>query len=226
MFLGIALNLQDSNSSIMENLILFHDHAMIIILMILVLIIYIMLFMFLNKFVNRFMFEGQMIEMIWTIMPVFMLLFLVLPSLKVLYFSDEVLSPMLSVKIIGHQWYWSYEYSDFYSKILDSFMLSELNNYSFRLLDVDNRMVVPMGLNLRFLITSIDVIHSFTIPSVGVKVDAIPGRINQITINLHRPGLFYGQCSEICGVNHSFMPIVLESSFLKNFLEWISLEEE
>nr|YP_010982448.1 cytochrome c oxidase subunit II [Cheiloneurus chinensis]WOE90954.1 cytochrome c oxidase subunit II [Cheiloneurus chinensis] len=221
MSLWTNINLQDANSSIMENLVLFHDYAMIVIMMIVVLIFYILLFMILNKYINRFMFEGQLIEIIWTVVPMFLLFFLVFPSLKILYLSDEILNPYLSIKVLGHQWYWSYEYSDFKDLEFDSFMKSSLESYNFRLLDVDNSLVVPNNLNLRFLISSLDVIHSFTIPSAGVKVDAIPGRINQITMNLNRVGLYYGQCSEICGVNHSFMPIVLEVNMLNNFMEWV-----
>lgn len=105
----------------------------------------------------------------------------------------------------------------------DSFILNDISNkYLFRLLDVDNRIVVPINLNLRILIRSLDVIHSFTVPRIGIKVDAIPGRLNQVNINVNRPGLFYGQCSEICGVNHRFIPIVLESNRIKNFLNWLN----
>nr|YP_009732923.1 cytochrome c oxidase subunit II [Diaphorencyrtus aligarhensis]QHU77268.1 cytochrome c oxidase subunit II [Diaphorencyrtus aligarhensis] len=215
------LTLQDANSSVMENLILFHDHAMIVIMMMVILISYILFFMFFNKFINRFMFEGQLIEIIWTIVPMFLLFFLVFPSLKILYLTDEIYNPFLSVKVLGHQWYWSYEYSDFLDHSFDSFMISDPLSYNFRLLDVDNHLILPMNLNIRLLVGSTDVIHSFTVPSTGVKVDAVPGRINQTSMNLNRPGLFFGQCSEICGVNHSFMPIVLEASTLDNFLNWL-----
>nr|YP_010934886.1 cytochrome c oxidase subunit II [Blastothrix speciosa]WKV28877.1 cytochrome c oxidase subunit II [Blastothrix speciosa] len=211
---------QDGNSLIMENLILFHDHAMIIIMMIVILISYILLFMFYNKLINRFMFEGQLIEIIWTIIPVLFLLFLAFPSLKILYLSDEALNFLLTIKVLGHQWYWSYEYNDFKDLSFDSFMVSEYSNFNFRLLDVDNRLVLPMNLNIRVLVSSLDVIHSFTVPSLGFKIDAVPGRLNQINLNINRPGIFFGQCSEICGINHSFMPIVLESNSIKNFLKW------
>nr|WMH03357.1 cytochrome c oxidase subunit II [Encyrtus aurantii] len=214
---------QDSNSSIMENLIMFHDHAMIIILIILVFIMYMFIFMFMNKYINRFMYEGQLIEFIWTVIPVMFLMILAIPSLKILYLTDEIFNSFLSIKVLGHQWYWSYEYSDFKDLSFDSFMINNFSDYSlFRLLDVDNRMVVPLNLNLRILVSSMDVIHSFAVPSLGIKVDAIPGRLNQIGMNLIRPGIYFGQCSEICGVNHSFMPIVVESTSINKFLNWIS----
>nr|AVT44061.1 cytochrome c oxidase subunit II [Podagrion sp. JY-2018] len=215
--------LQDSNSSIMENMIMFHDYAMLIIIMIIMFIFYMMIFMLSNKFINLFLLENQMLEVIWTMIPIMLLILLALPSLKILYLTDELDNPVFSVKVIGHQWYWSYEYSDFNNKMFDSFMVKEINMSEFRLLDVDNRMVLPMNNQIRLLINSSDVIHSFTVPSAGVKVDAVPGRINQISINLNRPGLYYGQCSEICGVNHSFMPIVVESTDLNSYLNWIKL---
>nr|AZL93469.1 cytochrome c oxidase subunit 2 [Pteromalus puparum] len=220
MSLWSQMMFQDANSPIMENMIMFHDHAMMIIMMIISMIIYMIMFMLYNKMINRFLLEGQMIEIIWTIIPIFFLMFLAIPSLKILYLSDEMNLPNITIKIIGHQWYWSYEYNDFKSINFDSFMLKNENNL-FRLLDVDNRMILPYNIQTRMLINSLDVIHSFTIPTLGLKVDAVPGRINQISVLIKRPGLYFGQCSEICGVNHSFMPIVLESTNLNYFIEWI-----
>nr|UYR45759.1 cytochrome c oxidase subunit 2 [Merostenus sp.] len=219
---------QDANSYIMENLIMFHDHAMMVIVMIIILISYIMIYMLANKLINRFMLEGQMIEMIWTIIPIMMLLFLAIPSLKILYMIDEVNNPTMTVKSMGHQWYWSYEFNDFNSLNFDSFMLNleSMKNNEFRLLDVDNRLVLPLDNQIRMLVSSADVIHSFALPVLGVKIDAVPGRINQISLKINRPGIFYGQCSEICGVNHSFMPIVLESTKLDYFLNWINIQSK
>lgn len=144
-----------------------------------------------------------------------------IPSLKILYLTDEIKNPIFSIKVLGHQWYWRYEYNDFISINFDSFILDTLNSDNFRLLDVDNRLILPIQCQIRLLISSLDVIHSFAIPSLGVKVDALPGRINQIIININRSGLFFGQCSEICGINHRFIPIVLETVKLNKFLDWI-----
>jgi len=129
----------------------------------------------------------------------------------------------LTLKTIGHQWYWSYEYSDFNQIEFDSYIIqsNELNNYNFRLLDVDNRVILPINLKIRILITAADVIHSWSVPSLGVKVDGTPGRLNQTNFIINRPGLYYGQCSEICGANHSFIPIVIERVNLKSFINWI-----
>nr|UVN15317.1 cytochrome oxidase subunit 2 [Nasonia oneida] len=219
MSLWSQLMFQDANSPVMENMIMFHDHAMLIIMMIITMIIYMISFMIYNKFINHNLLEGQMIEIIWTIIPMILLIFLAIPSLKILYLTDEINLPNITVKIMGHQWYWSYEYNDFKMINFDSFMIKD--NSMFRLLDVDNRMVLPYNTQIRMLVNSTDVIHSFTIPSLGVKVDAVPGRINQISSLIKRPGVFFGQCSEICGVNHSFMPIVLESTSMNMFINWI-----
>nr|UJG45217.1 cytochrome c oxidase subunit II [Perlodes microcephalus] len=218
------LSLQDSASPMMEQLTFFHDHAMLILIMITTLVSYIMATLFFNPLINRFLLDGQTIEMIWTILPAITLIFIALPSLRLLYLLDEVSDPALTLKTIGHQWYWSYEYSDFATIEFDSYMIPyhEMNNDGFRLLDVDNRAVLPMNTQIRVLVTAADVLHSWTVPALGVKVDATPGRLNQISFLLSRPGVFFGQCSEICGANHSFMPIVIESVPTRTFIKWIS----
>nr|YP_010520595.1 cytochrome c oxidase subunit II [Coenobita clypeatus]UXP76991.1 cytochrome c oxidase subunit 2 [Coenobita clypeatus] len=222
------MGLQDSASPLMEQLIFFHDHAMVVLILITTLVGYMMSSLFFNSFINRFLLENQAIEVIWTVLPALILIFIALPSLRLLYLLDEVNNPSVTLKSIGHQWYWSYEYSDFAQLEFDSFMVSadELGESGFRLLDVDNRAVLPFNTQIRVLVSAADVIHSWTVPSLGVKVDAIPGRLNQISFLISRPGLFYGQCSEICGANHSFMPIVVESVSVKSFLSWVTSSEE
>uniref|UniRef100_UPI003003A592 cytochrome c oxidase subunit 2 n=1 Tax=Parotis marinata TaxID=1375935 RepID=UPI003003A592 len=218
------LNFQNGASPLMEQIIFFHDHTLIILIMITILVGYLMLSLFFNKYINRFLLEGQMIELIWTILPAITLIFIALPSLRLLYLLDELNNPLITLKSIGHQWYWSYEYSDFNNIEFDSYMtpMNEMNDNNFRLLDVDNRIILPMNNQIRIMVTATDVIHSWTIPSLGVKVDANPGRLNQTNFFINRPGIFYGQCSEICGANHSFMPIVIESISIKNFINWIN----
>nr|UXG58540.1 cytochrome c oxidase subunit 2 [Dermacentor albipictus] len=212
----------DMNSPIMEQMVFFHDHSMMIIMMITIITIYMIMNIIYNKFTSRSLMEGQEIEIIWTIIPAITLIFIAIPSLHLLYLTDEMFNSQLSIKVFGHQWYWSYEYSDF-NKEFDSFMLSEMDmkKTSFRLLETDNNLVIPVNTNIKFLISSADVIHSWTIPSLGLKMDAIPGRLNQCFSSSNRPGMFYGQCSEICGANHSFMPISLEITSLKNFMHFI-----
>nr|YP_009379187.1 cytochrome c oxidase subunit II [Kiwa tyleri]ARQ27010.1 cytochrome c oxidase subunit 2 [Kiwa tyleri] len=218
------LGLQDSASPLMEQLIFFHDHSMMILILIMTLVSYMLISLFLNSYINRFLLENQTIEIIWTILPAIILIFIALPSLRLLYLLDEINNPSITLKTIGHQWYWSYEYSDFLQLEFDSYMIPSNKNEmnQFRLLDVDNRTILPMNTQIRILLTASDVIHSWAIPALGVKTDAIPGRLNQISFMITRPGLYFGQCSEICGANHSFMPIVLETIPTNSFLNWIS----
>nr|YP_010385135.1 cytochrome c oxidase subunit II [Sphaeridium lunatum]UPL65145.1 cytochrome c oxidase subunit II [Sphaeridium lunatum] len=215
--------IQDSASPLMEQLSFFHDHAMMILLMITMLVGYLMSSLFFNKYNHRYLLEGQTIELIWTILPAVTLIFIALPSLKLLYLLDELSNPLVSIKSIGHQWYWSYEYTDFKSIEFDSYMMqqSDMKSSSFRLLDVDNRIVLPFNSQIRMMVTAADVLHSWTIPSLSVKIDATPGRLNQISFIMNRAGIFFGQCSEICGANHSFMPIVLESISPSYFVMWV-----
>nr|WAX37271.1 cytochrome c oxidase subunit 2 [Auzakia danava] len=217
------INYQNSASPLMEQIIFFHDHTLIILIMITILVSYLMISLFFNKYINRFLLEEQTIELIWTILPAITLIFIALPSLRLLYLLDELNNPLITIKSIGHQWYWSYEYSDFNNVEFDAYMVQNADNLNnFRLLDVDNRIILPMNNQIRILITATDVIHSWTVPSLGVKVDANPGRLNQTSFYINRPGIFYGQCSEICGANHSFMPIVIESISIKNFINWVN----
>nr|WMQ72177.1 cytochrome oxidase subunit II [Okanagana arctostaphylae] len=218
-----SINLQDATSPLMEQLIFFHDHTLVILIVITVIVGYMMSTLFLNNMIDRLLLEGQLIEFFWTLLPAMTLIFIALPSLRLLYLLDEVNNPSLTIKIIGHQWYWSYEYSDFLNVEFDSYMKSmdNLNKSEFRLIEVDNRMILPFNTQIRLMITSTDVLHSWATPSLGIKVDAVPGRLNQASIMINRPGLIYGQCSEICGSNHSFMPIVIESINNNMFLNWL-----
>nr|YP_010272317.1 cytochrome c oxidase subunit II [Meloe mediterraneus]UKE80238.1 cytochrome c oxidase subunit II [Meloe mediterraneus] len=219
-----TMMLQDSASPLMEQLIFFHDHTLLVLTVITILVGHLMISLFFNKFTHRYLLEGQLIEVIWTVLPAITLIFIALPSLRLLYILDETNNPLLTIKTIGHQWYWSYEYSDFKTLEFDSYMIpiNEMKTWNFRLLDVDNRVVVPFKTQIRVLITAADVLHSWAVPSLGVKMDATPGRLNQTSFLSNRPGLFYGQCSEICGANHSFMPIVIESISPSYFVKWIT----
>nr|QWS05461.1 cytochrome c oxidase subunit II [Zecheuna tonkinensis] len=215
----MKMNMINSASPTMEQLIFFHDHTMIIIMSITTTVMLMMYFTIKNKMSNRKLLENQMIETIWTIIPAILLIIIALPSLKILYLMEEIINPSITVKAIGHQWYWNYEYSDKKKIEFESYMKKKK---ILRLMDVDNRMMLPQLTQSRIIVTSSDVIHSWTIPSMGVKMDAIPGRLNQITMMTKKPGIFMGQCSEICGTNHSFMPIMLESTNMKTFIKWSS----
>ena len=181
-----------------------------------------------SPIVHKYLNYGTLIELIWTITPAFILIAIAFPSFRLLYLLDEVISPTVTIKVVGHQWYWSYEYSDYInvsgeSIEFDSYMIpdSDLELGQFRLLDVDNKVVVPTDTHIRLIVTGADVIHSFAVPSFGIKIDAVPGRLNQTSILAERTGTFYGQCSEICGVYHGFMPIAIEAVSIQDYLAWI-----
>lgn len=215
---------QDAASPIILQLISFHDHTLIILTLVISVVSYAIIIIMINKYTNRYLIEAQQIETIWTIVPAIILIFLALPSLRLLYLTDEVRNPSITLKAIGHQWYWRYEYTDFTDIEIDSYIIptNDLTPGEYRLLEVDNRIVLPIQIEIRVLVTAADVIHAWTVPALGVKVDAVPGRLNQLGFTINTPGVFYGQCSEICGANHSFIPICVEVVNIKSFTQWIT----
>lgn len=217
------LGLQDAASPIIEELLHFHDHTLMAVFLISMLVIYIISSLITAKLSSTNTIDAQEIEIVWTIMPAIILIVIAFPSLRILYLIDEISNPDITIKAVGYQWYWSYEYSDFNNLDFDSYMLpsQELSPGLFRLLEVDNRIIIPIGTATRTIITANDVLHSWAIPSLGVKTDAIPGRLNQTSLLVAHAGVYYGQCSEICGANHSFIPIVLETLPINNFLLWL-----
>nr|YP_009501881.1 cytochrome c oxidase subunit 2 [Arytainilla spartiophila]AWU48846.1 cytochrome c oxidase subunit 2 [Arytainilla spartiophila] len=208
----------DHASPTMEQLILFHDYSMLIIFSILSIVSFFMIKMILNKLTSTKILENQTIELVWTFIPTIILSFIALPSLHLLYLMDELNNPLLTIKIIGHQWFWSYEYNDFESIEFDAYMKSSC---TFRLLEADNSTPIPASCQTRLITSSSDVLHSWTIPALGIKMDATPGRLNQISLFPNRSGKFFGQCSEICGANHSFMPIVVDIIPINYFISWV-----
>lgn len=198
------------SSHVLELVLVLHDY---IILFLVSILIVVLINIFFGAFFNFFslnFFENHQLERVWTAVPFFLLIFILIPSLVSLYTLDRCLYCGLTYSVIGHQWYWSYFSKDSSDLSFDSYMLGS-DVSKIRLLEVDNRLVVPTRVPLRFLVSSSDVIHSWTVPSIGVKIDAIPGRMNQFCFSPKRPGIFFGQCSEICGSNHRFIPIVVES---------------
>jgi cytochrome c oxidase subunit 2 len=268
---------QEPATPVMEGIIDLHNTIMFY----LVFILFAVLFMFaeiiysfyikesfprdINEFEDRFDIylarntrHATLLELIWTISPAVILMLIASPSFNLLYAEDEMLTPGVTVKAIGHQWYWSYEYSSIIEhhvegskfavtttipgqvrllevdnkfavtttipgKNFDSYMIptTELVKGQVRLLEVDNMMVLPVNVNIQILITATDVIHSWAVPSLGVKVDALPGRLNQTSVFIKREGLFFGQCSELCGVNHGFMPIAVKGVTFDKFIGWM-----
>nr|YP_009113904.1 cytochrome c oxidase subunit II [Pupilla muscorum]AGC52869.1 cytochrome c oxidase subunit II [Pupilla muscorum] len=216
-----AINLLDPSSPVQTEMMLFHDHAMILLVGIFSLVALLGVKLSVNKLSTRTTHEAQTLEILWTILPGFLLIWLALPSLRLLYLLDEQGNNGLILKAIGHQWYWSYEIPSSSTSSFDSYMVQEkdLSKGEYRLLEVDNRPVLPYNTPISVLTTSADVIHSWTLPSMGAKVDAVPGRLNLIGLSSYFPGVFYGQCSEICGANHSYMPIVIEFIKLEDFIQ-------
>lgn len=228
-----GLYLQDSASPIAEGILEVHDTVMFYLIIILILVGYLTYrILNLNKKIKvsyKYLIHGSILEFIWTLFPIIVLLLIAFPSFILLYLTDDVIDPAMTIKCIGYQWYWSYEYSDFINDsgetiTFDSYMIPEdmLEYGQLRLLDVDNRVIVPIDTHIRFIVTGGDVIHSFTVPALGFKVDATPGRLLQISTIILREGIFYGQCSEICGVAHSEMPITIEAVSLPKFLNWLN----
>ena len=226
---------QDAASPVMEGIInLHHD------LMFFIVFIFWFVFVAMGRTLQYFHFQsptantgsnvvhGTAIEIIWTVIPSVILIIVALPSFALLYSIDEIIDPALTIKCVGHQWFWSYEYSDFESKIgainFDSYMIAEdeLELGELRLLEVDNRIVLPINTHIRILVTAADVLHSWAVPSLGIRVDACTGRLNQTSVFILRSGVFYGQCSEICGVGHGNMPIVIEAVSIDKYITWLS----
>ena len=234
------LGFQDPASPIMEEIINFHNYVCIYLAFVIFGVVWMLGNIILNFskskriISHKYLIHGTLIEIIWTITPAVILVLIAFPSFKLLYLMDEVIDPAVTVKVVGHQWYWSYEYSDYATQDgtsinFDSYMIpeGELETGDFRLLEVDNRLVVPVDTHVRVIVTSADVLHSWAVPSLGVKMDAVPGRLNQTSFLAYREGIFYGQCSEICGANHAFMPIVVEAVPVENYCTHIdSLLEE
>lgn len=229
---------QDSAAPQMEGLVELHDSIMFYLIVILFGVGWILTSVIVNyasdksPISHKYLNHGTLIELIWTITPALILILIAFPSFKLLYLMDEVSDPAMTVMAEGHQWYWSYQYSDFLNNDnenieFDSYMVGEddLENGSLRMLEVDNRLVLPELTHIRIIVTAADVIHSLAVPSLGIKCDAYPGRLNQISVLINREGVFYGQCSEICGILHSSMPIVVESVSLEKFLSWLDEQQ-
>jgi cytochrome c oxidase subunit 2 len=213
---------QNRSSPIIEQFIFLHDYITIILIIIISLVTYIIYFIGRTSYISLKQKDNHELEVLWTFLPGIILIFIAFPSLRLLYITEENKEPSINLKTIGHQWYWSYEYSDFNNIEFDSFMLPYEKNSQFRLLDVDNHTTIPEKTPIQLFVSSADVLHSWTIPNLGIKADSTPGRLNTINILRIKPGLFYGQCSEICGTNHRFMPIVLNRQPILLFKKWIN----
>nr|WIA69330.1 cytochrome c oxidase subunit 2 [Linognathus africanus] len=213
------LSLQDPSSKVMIHISDVHDSIMILLMFIVAMISYIFMSSMFSKLTDLKFFSNEVLESLWVTLPMIALLILAIPSLHCLYLMEESSNPLMTIKAVGHQWYWSYEYD---AGIEFEAYMSPICEYSsYRLLETDNSIIIPVGVEVRILTTSTDVIHSFSMPSMGLKMDAIPGRINQMLLTSFKLGKVYGQCSEMCGAMHSFMPISMEVIPLDKFYLWL-----
>lgn len=225
---------QDSASPSFEGIVELHDQIMFYLVLVLFGVGYILISIIRSfgntktEIIHKYLNHGTLLELIWTVTPALVLVAIAFPSFKLLYLMDDVFDPALTLKVVGHQWYWSYEYTDFTLENneaieFDSYLIPEddLEIGGLRQLEVDQKVILPIDTHIRFIIFSGDVLHDFAVPSLGLKVDASPGRINQASILIKREGVFYGQCSELCGVNHSAMPICIQGVKLEKFLTWL-----
>lgn len=232
MFEWNQFGLQDAFSPTIEEFIFFHDYLILVLVFIITVVAYFIIRLGGKSFSNLTLLEGQLLESVWTVAPALVLIFIAVPSLTILYRLDSSYFSSLTLKVMGHQWYWSYEYSDFWRTkdsvvSFDSYMIPtvDLTRGQFRLLETDNRPVLPFLTRIRVLVRRADVLHSWAVPRAGVKLDATPGRLNQTSFISRRPGVAYGQCSEICGANHRFIPISLEFTRTQDFLDWVEMSK-
>lgn len=236
---NFSFRIQDPATPASEGMIYFHNYLLFFLIAIGFFIVWLLFKAILNSeqkiFLTKFT-HSSFLEIGWTVLPAILLLFMAVPSFCLLYSLDELTKSTMTLKIIGHQWFWSYEYLETTcdsndSVSFDSYIVDVANNLEtrfgmFRLLETDNRVVLPIKTHVKLLITSGDVLHSWAVPSFGVKVDACPGRLTEASLFIKREGVFYGQCSEICGVNHGFMPIVVISVSFDTFISWLFSQNE
>jgi cytochrome c oxidase subunit II len=222
------IGMQPPATPVKDRLQAFHNELLIIITLITIFVLGLLLYVIVrfhhqrNPVPTRTS-HNTIIEMLWTVVPVLILVIIAIPSFKLMYFMDRVPNPDMTIKVTGHQWYWSYEYPDQGGLTFDSNLIPEadLKPGQLRLLDVDNPLVVPVDTTIRVLVTGTDVIHSWFVPPFGVQEYAIVGRLNESWMKVERSGVYYGECNQICGVNHAFMPIKVEAVSKPDFQRWL-----
>lgn len=224
------IDFQPAATSIKEHIDSFHDLLLIIITGIVVVVTLLLGYALIryrrkaNPIPSKVT-HNVPLEVVWTLIPCLILIIIAIPSFKLMYYSDRAINPEMTLKVTGYQWYWGYEYPDHGDISFLSYMIPDQeireDKGQVRLLETDNPVVVPIGTDIRVLITAADVIHAWAVPAFGVKKDAVPGRINEIWFNVEEPGTYYGQCSEICGINHAFMPIQIKAVTKAEFAQWV-----
>ena len=222
------MTFQPPATEVMENIEWLHHFLMVIMFSVVAFVMFLLAYVCIrfnakaNPIPNKFT-HNVFIEVLWTFIPIVLLVVIAIPSFKILNFVENTPKADLTVKVVGYQWYWHYIYPDNGNFEFDSYMIpvKDLKPGQKRLLEVDNRIVIPAGKVVRFLTTGADVIHSFAVPAFGVKIDAVPGRTNETWVKVEKPGIYYGQCSELCGINHGFMPIAVEVVSEAEFEAWV-----
>ena len=225
-----GIGLQQAASPVMERITSFNDLVFIVALVITIFILALLLYVVFRFGAKRNPVPSKtthntLIEVVWTVVPIIILVVVAIPSFRLVYFMDRTEEAEMTIKAIGHQWYWSYEYPDFDDLSLDAFMIqdkAELEDDQPWLLETDTRVMLPVNTTIRVLVTADDVIHSWAMPAFGIKIDAVPGRLNETWVKVEREGVYYGQCSELCGVDHAFMPIAVEVVSKDAFAAWMA----
>ncbi|HZD25348.1 MAG TPA: cytochrome c oxidase subunit II [Alphaproteobacteria bacterium] len=227
------LNFQPAASPVMDMIESLHDLLLFIIVAISAFVLVLLAYVCVRYRASRQAVPSRrthnsVLEIAWTAIPVLILVVIAIPSFKLLYFMDRAVNPEMTLKAIGHQWYWSYEYPDDGNFTFDAYMIADqdLQPGQPRLLAVDNPVVLPVDTDVRVLTTATDVIHSWAVPALGVKMDAIPGRLNETWLRIEQPGIYYGQCSELCGDYHGFMPIEIEALSKEDYKAWTKKAQE
>ena len=223
------IDFQEAASPLMRELHHFHNFLLIISAAIVLFVVFLICYVIFrfntkaNPIPAKFT-HNIAIEVIWTVIPILVLVIIAIPSFRLLKMAEHAPPADMTIKVVGSQWYWSYSYPDHGNFGFDSYMIQEadLKPGQLRLLEVDNRIVVPQGATIKFLITAADVLHSFSVPAFGIKTDAVPGKINETWVKVEKKGVFYGQCSELCGIKHGFMPIAVEVVSKEEFEEWVN----
>ena len=223
------LGLQDAATPVMERIVNFHDALLVVISVIVAFVLALLLYVIFrfnekrNPTPSRTA-HNTLIEVLWTALPVIILIGITIPSIRLIWYADRTQDADMTIKAIGHQWYWSYEYPDNGNFTFDALLVpdSDLQPGQLRLLETDNRIVLPIDTNIRLLVTATDVIHSWAIPAFGVKLDTVPGRVNETWMRITREGTYYGQCSELCGIGHGYMPIAVEAVSKPAFDAWVA----
>jgi cytochrome c oxidase subunit 2 len=223
------MGFQPAASTTMERIADLHNLLLVIVTLITVFVILLLLYVMIRFSERRNptpsnTTHNTLIEVLWTTVPVVILVIIAIPSFRLLYYTDRIEDADMTIKAIGHQWYWSYEYPDHGDFTFDAIMLTddELKEGQPRLLATDNMVVLPVDTRIRLLVTADDVLHNFALPAFGIKLDANPGKINETWVQITREGIYYGQCSEICGTGHSYMPISVKAVSKAAFDEWVA----